>query len=242
MPEAVTTFRGKEWRPHFQIAGRKLIKEKNVKVLTAAILIGLLLSTSVTVISSGLSMTDRCACSPGVKCPEGYIAVCSKRECHASCINKDPNRKKELLTTPVTLKISSTGEKLASELARSSNRKIVLLSSKPDDMLNLDIKNAPLWDVLDALSESGKVQLDGEDFSSLKGLRNALATGEKVSVCIHRASVQSVIDELMSLSGQPLHITAGDSKTLVSLAIEGATMREIVAQLSAHARVRIATN
>lgn len=213
-----------------------------MKVLAAAILIGLLLSTSVTVITSVPRTTDRCACSSGVKCPEGYFAVCSKGEYHVSCINKDPSRKKELLTTPVTLKVSSNGEKLASELARATGREIVLLSYKPDDTLNLDIKNAPLWDVLDALSESGKVLLDGEDFLSLKGLRNALATGEKVSVCIHRASVQSVIDELVSLSGQPHHITAGDSKTLVSLAIEGATLREIVAQLSAHARVRVATN
>lgn len=118
---------------------------------------------------------------------------------------------------------------------------VFFLPSKPDDAINLDIKNAPLWDVLQTLSESRKVQIDGGNPSRLQILRRTLMAGDDVSVCVHNAPFQSVANELSSLSGLPLRVTSGDVKTLLTLTVKGSTLKEIVAQMSAQTDVQIAT-
>jgi hypothetical protein len=102
------------------------------------------------------------------------------------------------------------------------------------------VKDAPLWDVLEALSESGKVRIAGRDFMELRAIRLALTTGEKVSVCLDRVTVQQVVDELSVLSGRPIRISGGNAKTPINLSARWLTLKDILARVSAQTGVRVA--
>jgi hypothetical protein len=88
-------------------------------------------------------------------------------------------------------------------------------------------------------SERGVVTIEGRDFSELQGVRRALAGGEKISVCINRAPLGRVVEELSGLSGQPLRVTSGDEKALVTLSAKAITLEGILSRLSARTRAQI---
>lgn len=213
-----------------------------MKLLAPIILFGVLLSIPVAPVNFVSGAADTCACPATMKCPDGCVAICQNGECHANCIGKDSSISMELFRMPITLQlIHGSSKQLASKLTSVTGKEVVFLPSKSDDAINLNIKNAPLWDVLETLSESGKVQIGGEDFSRLQTLRRALMADEKVSMCIHNAPLLNVANELSGLSGLPLRITSGDAKTLLTLTVEESTLKEIVAQISAQTGVQIAT-
>jgi hypothetical protein len=156
------------------------------------------------------------------------------------CINSDSDGMTTALKTPVTLELRGGNSKhLSAELTRITGKSITYTPSKKEDAINLDVKDAPLWDVLEALSESGKVQIARRDFMELRATRIALTTGEKVSICLERVPVRRAVDELSVLSGQPLHITAGNGETLVTLSARRITLKDILAWVSAQTGVRI---
>jgi hypothetical protein len=138
------------------------------------------------------------------------------------------------LRLPVTLELRSggTNRKISDELSRITGKRIVILPSKPDEAVNVDIKRASLWDVLEMFSERGAVKIEGEDFSKLQSLRKALAGGERISVCINRAPLGRVIADLYGLSGQPLRVTAGDENAPVTLSAKAITLWAILSRLS----------
>lgn len=133
-----------------------------------------------------------------------------------------------------------SSKQVASELARITDKEISFVPNNSRERFNLDAKDAPLWDVLETLSESGKLRIGGEDFSSLQAVRRALVSGERMRVCIHGASIQSVVDEFAGMSGLPIHITSGDPATVVTITVEGATLEEAMAQVSDQTGVQIA--
>jgi hypothetical protein len=103
----------------------------------------------------------------------------------------------------------------------------------PDEPVNVDIKIAPLWDVLEMFSERGPVQIKGEDFSKFQSIREAPAGGEKISVCIEGAPLGRVIADLSGLTGQALRVTLGDENAIVTLTAKAITLRGILSRLSA---------
>jgi hypothetical protein len=133
-----------------------------------------------------------------------------------------------------------TSKQVASELARITAREVAFVPTNPQEKFNLDAKNVPLWDVLETLAQSGKVRIGGEDFSSLQAVRKALLSGERMSVCIHNASIQSVVEEFAGISGLPIRVTSGDATTIVTLSVKGVTLEEALAQVSFQAGVQIA--
>jgi hypothetical protein len=156
------------------------------------------------------------------------------------CINSDSDGVAAALKALVTLELrGGNSEQLSAELTRITGKSITYTPSKKDDAINLDVKDAPLWDVLEALSDSGKVQIAGRDFTELRATRIALTTEEKVSMCLDRVPVQRVVDDLSVLSGQRLHITAGNAETLVTLSARRITLKDILARVSAQTGVRI---
>lgn len=144
------------------------------------------------------------------------------------------------LAPPVTLELrGGTNRRLSDELSRIAGKRIAFLPANPDVAINLDIKNASLWNVLETLSQSGSVTIEGEDFAKLQSVRQALAGGEKISVCIKGASLSQVVGELSGLSGQPLRITLGDEQALVTLTAKGLTLEGIISRLSAQTGAQI---
>lgn len=165
--------------------------------------------------------------------------TCSADDGRAVCIGKDSGLA-PTLRLPVTLELrAGSYQQLSAELSRIAGREILFPTSQPDEPINLDIKNAPLWDVLETLSRSGKVQIAGRDFAKLQETRRALAGGEKVSVCIDRVPVGQVVSELSGLSGQRLRVRSGDEKALVNLSAKGLTLEGIISRLSAQTGAQI---
>lgn len=145
------------------------------------------------------------------------------------------------LALPVTLELRSggTNRHLSDELSRIAGKRIAVLPSKPDEAVNVDIKQAPLWDVLESFSTRGLVTIEGHDFSKLQSVRKALAGAEKISVCIKGAALGQVVGELSGLSGQRLRVTSGDEKALVNLSAKGLTLEGIISRLSAQTGAQI---
>ncbi len=144
------------------------------------------------------------------------------------------------LKLPVTLELrGGTNRQLSDELSRIAGKRIVVLPMKADEAINVDIKNASLWDVLESFSMRGVVTIEGEDFSKLRSVRKALAGGGEISVCIKGASLGRVVGLLSGLSGQPLRVTWGDEKALVVLAAKGLVLERVISRLSSETGAQV---
>jgi hypothetical protein len=160
----------------------------------------------------------------------------------AVCINEDAGADlAAALRLPVTLELQSggTNKQVSDELSRITGKRIAVLPSKPDGPVNLDIKRASLWAVLDMFYEIGPVQIEGRDFSELEAVRKALMRGETVSVCINRAPLGRVVADLSILSGKSLRVASGDKAAPVTLSSEAITLSGIISELSAQTGAQI---
>lgn len=142
---------------------------------------------------------------------------------------------------PITVRFDrGDSRQVSSEIARLIGREVAFVPANPQERVNLDAKDARLWDVLETLSQSGRVRVAGEDFSSLRAVRQALVSGERMSVCIRNASVKNLVEEFAGMSGLPIRVTSGDATTLVTLSVRGVTLEEALAQVSTQTGVQIA--
>jgi hypothetical protein len=142
----------------------------------------------------------------------------------------------------VTLRLKGSDSKqVAAELARVTHEEVVFNQSTPGDVFSLDVKNAPLWNVLEILSARGKVRIAGEEFSHFQAIRNTLVSGGRLMVCVRRTTVKRLVAELAYLSGRNFRVTGGDGRAQINFTATNATLEEIVAQVEAEASVRIST-
>lgn len=177
------------------------------------------------------------SCSASVSCPGGCIAFCPSGGCRARCLS---NYYETDLRQQVTLQMrDSSSKRLSAALARITGKEIVVSPNKPDETYTFDFKKAKLWDVLEVLSERGRVQIEGEDFGKLLRIRKAFLTGEKMSVCIRQAPVRYIVDQLATLSGFSIYTASGDPDALVTLSLKDVTLKEIAAEISQQTGVQI---
>jgi hypothetical protein len=209
--------------------------------LVVIALTALLLSIPVR---TGLAETCSCtasdgSCSASITCPGGCIAVCPDGgRCHAGCSGKGGIM--PVLIERVSLRMrDSSSKQLSEELGRITGQEIVLSPYNPKETQTFDFKDALLWDVLEALSEHGKVEIGGEDFGKLLRIRQAFLSGEKMSICIRRTSVRNIVEHLASLSGSSLYTTSGNVDTLVTLSLKDVTLEDIVAKVAEQTSVQI---
>lgn len=193
-----------------------------MKMLTAVVLTVLLLA------APGGAHPDSCSCA-------------SDADTNSICIDGDSKGGiAPALKMSITLELRhGNNHQLSDELTRITGKRIAVSPSKPDEAINLDVKDAPLWDVLETLSQSRTVLIEGEDFLKLQALRQSLLTDNKVSVCIHNAPLEMVVNELSGLSGKSLHITSGNTKTPVTLSSKRITLEKILSRLSAQTGAQI---
>lgn len=208
-----------------------------MKLLAAVLLIALLI---LTVSGSGTFESCSCgaddgSCSANVSCGGGCFALCPSDGCRAGCSGAGM----DLMMQVSIQQTASNSTQLSSELARVTGQPIVFTPFNGDGAISFDVKRAVLWDVLDAMSQSGKVEIGGEDFSKLKRIRSALVTGEKMAFCVHNVSVQRIVSELTSLSGLPIRATSGDPKNVVNLSVKNVSLEEFLAQMGTQSGVEI---
>lgn len=129
---------------------------------------------------------------------------------------------------------------ITAELTRITGQPVVFAPFTPNDAVGIDVKRAPLWDVLEALSASGKIEIGRDEFTKLRQIRKALVTGERMAVCLHNTTVQRAVRELSSLSGLRIRVTSGDPKVVVSLTETDVNLEEILAKLAIEGGVEIA--
>jgi hypothetical protein len=217
-----------------------------MRLLAATLLICLLL------LSAAARTFDNCSCnakdgtcSANISCAGGCIAVCpgGGNTCRATCSGGGGGSGYGEIDymMAVSMQTDSDTNTVAAELARITGRPVVFIPANGNTPISLDVKRAALWDVLEILSASGKIEIGGDDFSKLQNIRKALVTGEKMSICVHNASVQRVVNEFASLSGLSIRVTSGNPKTIVTLSASDASLEEFLSQLAKEGGVEIST-
>ncbi len=179
-----------------------------------------------------VALADTCSCASGgcsavISCSGSCYANCSSGNCSAASITGRKGAAEE-----VTFRVTNfDSEQLSSELTRISGREIVFTASEPDDLFSFDFKRAPVWEVFEELSKRGTVQIDGIDFRALQGLRSTLLAGEKISVKFNMPA-DEVVSWLSFVSGLPLCINSGNAQVHVTVALQEATLQDIIQALS----------
>lgn len=133
---------------------------------------------------------------------------------------------------------------LTSLLAQTSGKNISFTRSESDpgrsDMLfNVGFKKAPLWDALQFLADRGTVRIGGRDFESIRRLRKALLSGERLNFGVKNTQVNTFVDDLVGITGLPLRVVGGNPMTVVNVELSEATLDEIIAEVERVTETRI---
>lgn len=193
--------------------------------------------------STSSAVRNDCSCSAR----DGSCSAsgsCSGGGCTASCPSDGCNVHcsgfYSMLQTEMTLQMQgATNKRLVAEVARVSGKEVAFSSKRPDVPFNLDVKGAPLWDVLEILSDNGTLLIGGEDFEKLRLTRRALLSGEKISMCVQNTPVSTFVTDLAGLTGLPIHITGGNARATVNVKLRDVTLQDIIAQVSEQTGAKI---
>jgi hypothetical protein len=228
------------------IPGEILMKIPSYAFLLTAILICAMLSTP-TRSASSPAFVETCyceaadgSCSATVTCRGGCQKYCGNNDdCWAECSGFYT-----ALATETNLEISyGTYSQLITQLSRISGKDISFTVSRPnqrpDIIANLGFKKAPLWNALEFLSDQGTVRIEGKDFDSLRRLRKSLLSGERINFGIKNTPVNTLVTDLVGLTGLPCHITSGGPMALANVELPQANLDEIITKVSAQTATKI---
>jgi hypothetical protein len=217
-----------------------------MKLLAASIIILLTLSASIAFTATP---TETCSCtaddgtcSASVTCRGGCIAWCPTDGCVAQCLdNGDGSNRAGIMSQSVTLRLrGSNGREVSTELARITGEDVAFSASATGGTVDLDVENLPVWNVLEILSQSGRIQISGVDLSNIRRVRRTLLYGEPISVCAHGMTVKRFVNELRFMTGLNFQITAGDPNTIVNYNGRGVRLNDILTQVSERTGVQLA--
>lgn len=175
-------------------------------------------------------------CSGSISCQGGCILHCvGDGECYGECSGFY-----QMFATETTVQMqNATYSQLVAKLARISGKDLAFSPSNPDTMFNAEYKKALYWDVLDILSNRGKVQIAGKDFEKLKRLRRTLLSGERISLCVGNTPVHTFVNDMAGLTGLPLRITAGKPMAMVNVKLQNVSLSDILVKVSEQTGTKI---
>ena len=229
-----------------------------MKLLAASILILLALSASLafTAVPASLASpastalpNETCSCeaddetcSASVSCRGGCIAWCPTDGCVAQCLdNGDGSTRVGFMSRSVTLRLKgSKGREVSAELARVTGEDVAFTPWTTGATVDLDLENVPAWSALEVLSQSGRIQISGVEFSNIKKVRRTLLSGGPISLCAHGMTARRFANELRFMTGLDIQIMSGDPKSVVNYNGRGVTLNDIVAQVSERTQVQLA--
>lgn len=216
-----------------------------MKLLAASILI-------ILTLSSALAFTpapyDSCSCrandqscSTNITCPGGCFAFCGNNaNCNAVCLKDDESDPVLSTQRHVTLRFKgSSSREVAAELARIAGTEVSFSPSTPDATFDMDVENLPFWNVLEILSQSGRIQLGRYDFAGLRRVRLALLNGERITLCVNGATVKRFASQLRLLTGFDVRVTSGNPNAIVNYTGRDVNFNEILAQVSERTGVQL---
>jgi type II secretory pathway component GspD/PulD (secretin) len=206
-------------------------------MLAASILITLTLSAGLAF--KPAAPYDSCSCSADdgtctttISCRGGCLSWCPTDGCIAQCLS-GPGSRGGVIVNSVTLHLrDSRATQVSDELARVTGQEVVFSPTTPDTTVTLDADNTPIWDVLETLSRSGRIQISGIDFYNIKAVRRTLLNGEPISVCAHGMTVKRFVNELRFMTGLDLQVTSGDANAIVNYNGHGVYLNDITSEVS----------
>jgi hypothetical protein len=209
-----------------------------VTLLTTALIVALLYSPSPTASAAIPQKACECSsesCSTSITCTGGCQSICGGENCTSFCSGG---------LAPLAVETTFQAHnvrypQLITELAHISGKELVFSPDKPDVIFNTESKQAILWDVLDMLSQRGKVEIAGQDFDRLKRLRRILLSGERFSVSVHDTSVSTFVNDLTGLTGLSFRIVQGRPLATMNVNLHNLTLTEILDKVYEQTSVRI---
>lgn len=183
---------------------------------------------------------DDGSCAVSGTCPRGCLAYCPSNNCRVTCVG---NGYEEMLdgSAAVTVQLANAdSQRVAAELSRLTGAQVSFNPRRPDATFNLDVKDEPLWNVLETLSSQGNLQVAREDFAHLKNVRQAFLSGERMAVCFSNVTAKRLATDLSFLTGRDVYVASGDPKALVNFKGTALNFEGIVAEAAAAAGVQIA--
>ena len=181
------------------------------------------------------------SCSVSISCAGGCFKACRPNgDCYAECSGS-----MEFFGAELTLEVSEGSySELTSKLAKSSGKEITFSTTptglaKPDEIINVGLKRAPLWDGLLFLADRGTVRVGGKDFESYIRLRQALLSGQRFNLGVKNTPVNTFVSDMIGLTGLPLRITDGRPMSIVNLELNDVTLDEFIDGVSEQTGTRI---
>ena len=209
----------------------------NAVILTSALLV--VLATLPSSASPSIAIND-CSCSA----EDGSCSVTI--DCNGKCFKSCNNNGRcwaECSGFYGTLGLETnlempygTDAVLTSLLAQSSGQDISFTKSKSDmdrndAMFHVGFKKAPLWDALEFLSDRGTVRIGGRDFESMRRLRKALLSRERLNFGVSNTPVGTFVNDLAGITGLPFYVAAGNPMALTNIELSQTTLDEIIIEV-----------
>jgi len=151
----------------------------------------------------------------------------------------------EIFGVELTLEVSEGSySELTSKLAKSTGKEITFTTTptglaKPDEIINVGMKRAPLWEGLQYLADRGTVRVGGKDFESYIRLRQALLSGQRFNLGVKNTPVNTFVNDMIGLTGLPLRITKGRPMSIANLELNDVTLYEFIDGVSEQTGTRI---
>jgi hypothetical protein len=222
------------------------MKKINAAILTAALVV-VVIATLPSSASTSKALDDcTCqaadgSCSVTISCRGKCIKHCGTNgDCWAECSG---------FYTPLGLETNlempyGNESQLTSLLAQTTGQDISFTKSKSgpgttETMFTVGFKKAPLWDALEFLSDRGTVRIAGRDFESIRRLRKALLSGERLNFGVSNTPVSTFVSDLAAVTGLPLRVVAGNPMTVANVELPGANLDEMIAEVSKQTATKI---
>jgi hypothetical protein len=142
------------------------------------------------------------------------------------------------MSKSVSLRLKgSKGRDVSAELARVTGADVAFYPSTAGATVDLEVENMPVWNLLETLSQSGRIQIAGLDLYNIRKVRRTLLHNEPISVCAHGMTVKRFVNELRFMTGLDIQITSGNQNAIVNYNGRGVRLNDIMAQVSERTEV-----
>ncbi len=222
------------------------MKKMSAAILTSAFLLATLLSLSSSATTSSIPQDCTCqavdgTCSVTISCNGKCQKYCGNNgDCWAECSGFYG-----VLASETNVEMSyGTDILFTSLLAQSTGQDISFTRTKSDQaagdiMFSVGFRKTPLWDALQFLADRGTVRIGGRDFESIRRLRKALLSGERLNFGVSNTPVNTFVTDFEGITGLPFRVSSGNPMTVANVELPEATMDEIINEVSRRTGTKI---
>ena len=222
------------------------MKKINAAVLTSALVLATLTSVPSSANPSSSLQDCTCqaldgSCSVTVNCKGQCQKYCGNNgDCWAECSGFYGALG---LETNLEMPYGNDAQ-LTSLLAQTTGQDISFTRTKTENgngdmMFQIGFRKTPLWDALQFLADRGAVRIGGRDFESIRKLRKALLSGQRLNFGVSHTPVNTFVTDLAGITGLPLRITSGNPMTMANVELPQATLDEIIDEVSRRTGTKI---